>query len=150
MRWGPVCLAGWALGAVLAAGCDVPPCSEGPSLDPGAPRITDLELAGQLEGDPYTVILRMEVADPEGDLGHGTAVFFLDGTLSNIELELFDLFRQSALDEDATAGAVALPLRFSEDVANGARVRLGVQVLDEGGRRSNCYSLELDFAVEGG
>jgi hypothetical protein len=94
------------------------------------------------------VIFAVGFNDADGDLGDGTAEFFLNGGNAATAIELFDLFRQSGLGVEATSGRIAIPLRFREDVRDGASVRIGVQVIDAAAHRSNCYSIDLSFEVE--
>jgi len=133
---------------VALFGCGPPPCPEAASDLDTAPRLTEFDLDSQLAGDPWTAIFALTFEDNDGDLGNGNAEFFLNGGPGATVVPLFDLFRQSSLPLDATAGRIAVPLRFREDVQDGAGVKIGVQVVDLAATRSNCYSLELSFAVE--
>lgn len=150
MRLAPARLVPCLAGASWLWACGPAPCSEPASTSETAPRITELDLAGQLEGDPFTVILALALTDRDGDAGVGTLDLFLDGTRSDVSLSLFDLFRQSAVEATAAQAEISVPLRFSEDVSDGARVLLGVQVVDGAGQRSNCSSMTLDFALDAG
>ena len=112
-----------------------------------APILTNFELKSQLDGDPWTLIFAATFEDTNGDLGPlGQAKFYLGGDEA-ASLSLSDIFRQSGLEQDATEGVLALPLRFSETVQDGAQVVLGLQVLDGNSFKSNCYSLGLEFDV---
>jgi len=114
-----------------------------------APWISEVRLASQLSGDPWTAIFGVSFEDIDGDLATtslGKAEFFLDGN-SAASVELDTLFAQSSLEKNARTGEIAIPLRFSENISDGASTVLGLQLADNQKNRSNCYSLELDFAV---
>lgn len=114
----------------------------------GAPRITKLELATQLEGDPWTTIFAASFSDRDADLAMGEARFHLNESSSPSTVQpLRDVFRQSALDEAATTGTLALALRFNPDIDDGSEVRVGLQLEDGAGHASNCYGLTLEFDV---
>lgn len=129
-------------------GCGVEPCSEERSEGSDAPELSVFALDSQMETDPWTLIFSATFADPDGDLGTGRVEFFLNGQASDTSVELRELFRQSGLPLNATGGRFAIPLRFSDTVTDGAKVKLGVQLVDAADLRSNCYSLELNFAVQ--
>ena len=113
-----------------------------------APLLTNFELKRQLDGDPWTLIFSATFEDSNGDLGGlGQAKFFLSGEEA-ASLSLDDVFRQSGVTLDATDGVLALPLRFSETVSDGAQVVLGLQLYDSNSFASNCYSLGLEFNVD--
>lgn len=114
-----------------------------------APWISEVSLASQLEGDPWTAIFGVTFEDIDGDLATssaGKAEFFLDG-VSAAAVELNTLFSQSSLEENARTGVLAIPLRFSEGISDGAKTVLGLQLADSKLNRSNCYSLSLKFGV---
>jgi hypothetical protein len=113
-----------------------------------APILINFELKRQLDGDPWTLIFSATFEDSDGDLGGlGQAKFFLSGEEA-ASLSLDDVFRQSGLTLNATDGVLALPLRFSETVVDGAQVVLGLQLYDGNSFASNCYSLGLEFGVD--
>ncbi len=139
----PVAL--WQIGLV---GCGSSRCTEPATDAPEAPAVTVFDVHSQLDGDPWTVVFEIGFTDTDGDLGNGLAEFFLGGELSEVSRLLFDVFRQSGVPLDATDGAIAIPLRFGEDISDGASVRFATQLIDEAGNRSNCASFELTFDVE--
>lgn len=113
-----------------------------------APKVTKLELATQLEGDPWTTIFAASFSDSDADLALGEARFHLNESSSPSTVQpLRDIFRQSALDESATKGTLALALRFNPDIDDGSEVRVGLQLEDGAGHASNCYGLTLEFDV---
>ena len=125
-----------ACGSILATESDL------------APRLTDFQLNKQLDGDPWTLIFAATFEDSNGDLGDfGQARFYLSGEQA-ATLSLADIFAQNGVASDATQGVLAMPLRFSETVSDGAQVTLGLQLLDGNSFVSNCYSLGLEFNVE--
>lgn len=134
--------------APAGAGCGGDDCSEAPSSSPNAPVVTLFDLRGQLDGDPWTLIFEVAFEDEDGDLSAGRAEFFLNAERSDTSVALFDVFRQTGLEPDATRGKLGIPLRFADTVQDGASVRLGVQLVDEADHRSNCYSFDLAFSVE--
>ena len=71
----------------------------------------------------------------------------MNGVLA-ASVELIDLFKGADVDAGAKSGELAVPLRFSENVEDGANATLGVQLVDDEGNRSNCYSLDLEFTVK--
>jgi hypothetical protein len=103
----------------------------------------------QIPGDPWTVVFGVEFEDSGRDLGSGGhAEFFLNANEEPAAQELDSVFRQSGLVTDASAGAFWVTLRFAEEtVEDGTNVRLGLQLIDAGERRSNCFTLELEFDV---
>jgi hypothetical protein len=136
------------LGALALVACGPPPCPEVATEADTAPVLTEFDVFSQLADDPWTVVFVISFEDSDGDVGVGAAEFFLNGNTSATAVPMFDLFRQSSLPVDATSGRIAIPLRFREDVQDGAGVKIGVQVVDGAASRSNCYSLDLSFAVE--
>ena len=136
--------------SVSAAGCGDSAC-EGfeRSVTDEAPSITKMRLVSQLSGDPWTSIFGVGFTDADGDLGVGKAhaEFFLNSK-SAATVQLIELFQGGGLEPAAKGGELAIPLRFSETVENGAAATLGVQLVDDDGNRSNCYSLDLNFTVK--
>lgn len=125
-----------ACGSILASESDM------------APKLTDFQLNKQLDGDPWTLIFAATFEDSNGDLGEvGQARFYLSGQEA-ATLSLKDIFAQNGVPADANEGVLAMPLRFSETVSDGAQVVLGLQFFDSNSFASNCYSLGLEFNVE--
>ncbi len=113
-----------------------------------APKITSFELNSQLDGDPWTLIFSATFEDSNGDLGEvGQARFYLGGEEA-ATLSLNDIFAQNGVDSEANTGTLAMPLRFSETVSDGAQVVLGLQLFDSNSFASNCYSLGLQFNID--
>lgn len=128
----------------LACG-DVDP----PSTIASAPSIVDATLASQLAEDPWTLVLTLDFSDSDGNLAAGEASFYLGGDANSRSTQpLVTAFKQSALAEDATSGQLVVPLRFDDNVRDGADVDLGIQLSDGGGLHSNCYGLTLHFEVK--
>ncbi|MEZ4270486.1 MAG: hypothetical protein R3C68_03320 [Myxococcota bacterium] len=122
-------------------------CPAEPFGDPAVrPQITNLDLLQQLDGDPWTLVFATTFIDADGDIGTGHAEFYLNGRKSPIELDMGDSFRQSGLAADVKAGSIAFPLRFSE-TGGDRRVVLSIQLIDSAGNQSNCFSIDLRFAV---
>ena len=136
------------LAAVLLAGCGAHACPRPGSGAATAPVIDQVTvLRDAVPGDPWELVFEAAFRDADGDLGQGVADVYLDESSKPIELELLDLFRASAVALDSPGGTLTIPLRFSSNVDNGDKVRLGLQLVDEAGQRSNCYALDLDFTV---
>lgn len=137
-----------ALTLVALAACGSDPCGQESTSDEAvAPRIKDIEVLTQpVPGDPWEIVLVADFRDSDGDLAQGTALVFLNGKQS-LKLALFEFFRQSALALDATLGQVTLPLRFGDTVQDDADVKVGLMLQDNSQKNSNCYSVDLNFAV---
>ena len=135
--------------ALAASACGGNACGDvDASGASSAPKVTKLELATQLEGDPWTTIFAASFSDSDADLALGEARFHLNESSSPSTVQpLRDVFRQSALDESATKGTLALALRFNPDIDDGSEVRVGLQLEDGAGHSSNCYGLTLEFDV---
>lgn len=113
-----------------------------------APRVENLRLANQLDGDPSTLVFAARFTDADGDLRDGLAAFHLNGgTDPEVEFSLADVYRQSALSADARGGELALTLRLVQAVDDGSNLRIGLRLIDEAGQPSNCFPLEIEFSV---
>jgi hypothetical protein len=133
---------------VLAlVGCEPDRCPTAGDDSDSAPRITDFRLHGGLEGDPWTQVFAVEFQDSDGNLSGGDIEFYLNGRLETPAITVADLFRAAALPLDATTGALAVPLVF-KGIADGTSTWLALQFLDANRERSNCYALDVAFAVE--
>lgn len=135
----------------LSVGCGTEAvcASEGDVGVTGAPRLTDFRLVGQLEGDPWTVILSADFQDEDGNLGpDGDVELFLGGSFQAPALPVIDAMNAAQIEADASEGRLAMPVRFSEGVSDGSSAILGIQVVDGSGLRSNCLGVELEFAVK--
>ena len=143
-----VCLALLGLSA-LGCGSEVICASEGDIGIEGAPMLTDFSLVGQLEGDPWTIILSADFEDSDGNLGpDGDVELFLGGTFQAPALPVSDAMNAAQVAPDALSGRLAMPVRFSEGVSDGSTALLGIQVVDGSGLRSNCLGVELEFSVD--
>lgn len=142
---------GWSAAAALAgvaAGCGGNACPRPASGTATAPAIDSVRmLRNAVPGDPWELVFTVGFRDSDGDLGGGVVDVYLNEKTTPTALELLDLFRGSAVALDSTGGTLTIPLRFSNNVGNGDKVRLGLQLVDEAGQRSNCYALDLDFEV---
>ena len=148
--WKGVALALTAGMALVQTGCGESACGgfeQTESKD--APRIRNLRLASQLTGDPWTAIFGLLFEDTNGDLGNssnGTAEFYLNGESAAV-VSLSELFQQNGVPGNSTSGELAIPLRFSEGISDGASANLALQLSDHERNLSNCYALELEFGV---
>lgn len=138
-----------ATGGNIACGSEVICATEGDVGVEGAPVLKSFSLVGQLEGDPWTVILSAEFEDTNGNLGpDGDVELFLGGNFQAPALPVVDAMNAAQIDADAVSGRLAMPVRFSEGVSDGSTAILGIQVVDGSGLRSNCLGVELEFSVD--
>lgn len=142
---------GAALLALAASACDGSGACGDSALvsdDPNAPRVLDAALPKQLEQDSWTLILTVDFEDANADLAEGSVVFYLGKQSDSATSQpLLPAFKQSTLEESATSGTLTVPLRFDDDISNGTKVDLGLQLVDSASLRSNCYGLALEFEV---
>ena len=144
-----------AIMAVLMASACLGACSKGNSCDgqpaskhATAPRIEALSLLRQVTSDPWTLVFEVKFTDADGDLGGGTAEFFMERkTPAAVTMSLAEMFQRSEVDLAASSGELGLPLRFKDTVPNGQDVDLELQMIDVKGQRSNCYQVSLHFDV---
>ena len=123
--------------------------SEGDVGVAGAPVLRSFALVGQLEGDPWTVILSADFEDSDGNLGpDGGVELFLGGAFQAPALPVIDAMNAARTSADEVSGRLAMPVRFSEGVSDGSTAILGIQVVDGSGLRSNCLGVELEFSVD--
>jgi hypothetical protein len=116
---------------------------------PGTPVVDNFwVLEQQIPGDPWTVLFGVDYTDDDGDLGTGSAEFYLNESKDAAVQDMVDAFRQSGVQPGQTSGSVWMALRFSDTVDDGTHVTLGLQLVDAAGHRSNCYTVELRFDVE--
>jgi len=137
---------------LAASGCSSTRCGDlEVSDETNAPKLVAFYVLPdekQMPGDPWTVLFGVESKDANGDLGGGQAEFFLNSETEATKQDLDTVFRQSGVELDATRAEVYMTLRFAENtVDDGAQVRLGLQLVDAQGLRSNCFTLELEFDV---
>lgn len=142
--WGATILA-----LVASAACGKSSgCPPGTS-SPDAPQVTGLGLVtNAMPGDPWQLVFTVDFTDDDGDLGYGEAEVYLDDAATPTRLELFRLFRESALAFEATSGQFMLPLHFT-GIADGDDVRLTLALIDQAQNRSPCYSADVAFQVQG-
>jgi len=137
------------LAVALGGGCGSGYCG-GHERDDNdrAPLVRKLYLLdAQVPGDPWTVLLGVDFQAKAGDLGNGNADFYLNDNATPTTQKLVDVFLQSGVAQNETEGSLWMALRFVSNVKDGTDVWLGLQLRDNAGRRSNCYTLKLDFAV---
>ncbi len=132
-----------------AVACGFDACGSAAESTAGtAPKVEDLRLASQLDGDPATLVFGARFTDADGNLRDGRAAFHLNGSSNpDVEFALSEVFRQSALPVDARGGELALTLRLVQAVDDDSDLRLGLRLIDEAEQPSNCYPLELEFTV---
>ncbi len=145
-----------SMALVFCASCSSN-CPTAEDEEPGAPIIVSLELLEQLEGDPWTLVMGIDFEDSDGNLGEsvmndstvvgGYVEFYINGGDAGGPLAVADAFTQRAYPLTQTSGKIAIPLRFSDSISNGAEIVLSAQLVDGDGLRSNCYSVELSFAL---
>lgn len=134
-----------------AAGCaDTNLCGrEVVPIDSAAPLILDMQYVGQVDIDPWHVVLKCDVVDADGDLGGGTVDYYVNGSSTSAETQdLERVFNASGgVAQDSTDAVLQLLLRFSRGTASSAYLRLGTQVTDTAGHQSNCYQLDLSYLL---
>ena len=138
------------LGAALVGGCGHVACGDQErDGEADAPRLESFYLIGQpIPNDPWTLVFGIDFVTAAKNLGTGRADFFLNDDTEATSQDFGDAFRQSGVPLDAEQGSVWMALRFVSSVADGAEVRLGLQLVDAASKRSNCFTLELAFDVE--
>lgn len=139
-----------ALLAASASACGGGHCA-GLEADeaPGTPVVDNFWLLEhQIPGDPWTVLFGVDYTDDDGDLGTGSAEFYLNENKQPAVQDMVDAFRQSGVQPGETLGSLWMALRFSETIDDGTDVTLGLQLVDAAGHRSNCYTVELRFDVK--
>jgi hypothetical protein len=148
-----VVLLGLVAGPIGMLGCGSTTCGgHDPRGSATAPKITAywvLPPESQIPGDPWTILFGVDFEDQNGDLAAGSAESYLNDSTTAATQTLDQVFRQSGLVADATSGSMWITLRFAENtVDNGARIKLGLQLIDAADQRSNCFTLDLEFAVK--
>ena len=109
----------------------------GPALDKDGPRVTSFSFDKQFPGDPYTAIFVFSFSSTDGSMGRGKAQFFVGSKTEPVTMQMSDLMSAVELPRNSTSGEVAAALRFSDDVPDGANVRMGLVLVDENDRKSN-------------
>ncbi|RYF11543.1 MAG: hypothetical protein EOO40_03145 [Deltaproteobacteria bacterium] len=143
----------WALWGSFAAalvGCGEPECGgQLPTATYDAPRILAMEVAKSPAQDPWRLVLATEFVDQGGDLAGGVATMYAGGeTGMRTSQALAGAFEAAAgLASDAVHGVIALPVGIASSTVDGAHLRLGTQLVDSSQNRSNCYVLNLSFAI---
>ncbi len=110
----------------------------------GAPELSALTFLGTDPDHPWTLLMRVDVADAEGDLDGGTFILLLDGA-EVAELPLSELLEASGLDPDAVFGTLSFRAELAFDVApaTGHELRVAITVSDAAGHFSNTPELTL-------
>lgn len=106
-----------------------------------------MSLLEQLKDDPWTLILRTDFEDSDGDLGDGRVDFYVNSPAVSDSQPMPDIFRQSGVTPDSKSGSLWMWLRFQDSAPDGALVHLGTRLLDQAGQGGNCYALDLLFDV---
>lgn len=134
--------------ALMFSACGGQVCggNEGTSSDT-APVLTDVNLVGNLPGDPWNLVFGITFTDAPGDLGTGRGEFFLNSSERAEVVQLQSQFEKSSVPLDARSGQIAVTLRFPESIDDDDTVDFSSQVIDQAGERSNCFALELHFDV---
>lgn len=124
----------WLAGMVTAAAC-APGPEDWPS---GRPRIVELRFVEQRPQDALTLVFQVEFEDDNGDLGGGRLRLSVQDFMQDA-IPLAEVFRAQIppLDLDATEGQFEIFVQLQSDVADGARVRVGLELEDASGDRSN-------------
>lgn len=115
----------------------------------GRPRIDWLRYLQQEPSAPTDLQFALAFADSDGDLGGGTLDLFIQERLTGAiaSSELFPV-QSPPVDPDATRGVLEFVVGLDPTLPPGARVRVGVELVDAEGRRSNRPSIELRVVGE--
>jgi len=140
---------GWATGFALltaALGCGAGGPEDWPS---GRPRIDRLRFLQQEPTAPADLQFALEFVDGDGDLAGGELELFIQerSTATRSLAELFDS-QSPPMAPDVTRGTLEFVARLQPDIPVGATVRVGVELIDGAGRRSNQPSVELRVVGE--
>lgn len=114
-----------------------------------APLILSMDLVGQVDIDPWHVVLSCDVTDGDGDMGGGEVNYFVNGAPTSEESQSLErVFNASGgVRNDSTDAKLQLLVRFSRASANNAYLHLGTQITDKAGHKSNCYELDLSYLL---
>ena len=129
-------------GQDLCSGAPVP-------IDPNGPLILSMDYVGQVDIDPWHVVLKCDVVDGDGDLGAGTVDYYVNGSNASVETQRLErVFGASGgVPQDSTDATLQLLVRFSRSTATNAYLHLGTQLTDAAGHKSNCFNLDLSYLL---
>ena len=115
----------------------------------GRPRIDWLRYLQQEPAAPTDLQFALEFFDGDGDLGGGTLELYVQERASGSipSRELFGA-QSPPVARDATRGVLEFVVGLEPSIPAGARVRVGVELVDAEGRRSNRPSIELRVVGE--
>lgn len=134
------------MGACLGCG------GEGPDdWTEGRPRIDWLRYLQQEPAAPTDLQFALAFFDGDGDVGSGTLELFVQEQASS-SIASSELFAAQTppVARDATGGVLEFVVGLEPTIPVGARVRVGVELVDAEGRRSNRPSIELRVVGEQG
>jgi hypothetical protein len=144
-------LTGAALACVALCSCSGQDMCGGAAvpIDVQAPLILSMDYVGQVDIDPWHVVLTCDVVDNDGDLGNGTVDYYVNGSKESAETQRLErVFSASGgVPQDSTDATLQLLLRFSRSTASNAYLHLGTQLTDAAGHKSNCFNLDLSYLL---
>ncbi len=117
--------------------------------DPEIPALSSFRFLGQAEDSPLVLLLSVDFADADADIGTGTLELFLDDSAQAARtLDMTPLFLSSGLDADtATAGklrfAVELGIDANDPPTQAQELALSAQAVDAAGQVSNRVTVHL-------
>lgn len=128
-----------AIAALAACGAEGP--EDWPS---GRPRIDTFRYLQQEPAAPADLQFVLTFVDDDGDLRGGALDLFVQERRTS-SLSLDELFEAQSppLEGDSTGGSLEFVVSLAPDIPVGARVRVGVELVDGDGDRSNQPTVEL-------
>lgn len=136
--------------AALTSGCNRASCAglHAPTAAKKAPKIVEVRTLSQDVIDPWAIVVELLFLAPNGDASDGNLSMFI-GSNTPVTLPLKQYFGTSEVALDATSGRLAIPLHLSSSaVQDDTVLRLGMQLQDGSNMYSNCYTLDLHFAID--
>lgn len=134
--------------AACAAGCGV-------AADPAAPRLSELTYEGQAPDSTLVLLMSVQFADGDGDLGDGVLETFINGKATSAgPIPLSGIFVLNDVALDATEGRLefTLELSFPDDEEarpdDGSTFRLGTRAVDVAGNESTTEQVALRLSYE--
>ncbi len=107
-------------------------------------QMAELAAVNTMGDDPWLIVMNLAFSDNNGDLGRGTLAVSIEKQEA-YRIDMRELFKERALNENATSGEVPLLLRLvpKEGIGEEAAMHVGLSLIDEAGLVSNCHSLNI-------
>lgn len=135
----PVLVAGGVAAAIVGCG------GEGPGDWPaGRPRIDWLRYLQQEPAAPSELQFALEFVDGDGNVGEGGLDLFIqDRFVASLSSAALFAAQSPPVGSDATRGVLEFVVGLDPSLAPGARIRVGVELVDGQRQRSNRPFVEL-------